>query len=64
MSNNILDQNRILNAMLCQLMSYEVKSVRVCDISELSLVPSISVSSYYINVMFCGVMYSGEGVCW
>ncbi len=28
--------------MPCQL-SYEVKSVRVCDISELSLVPSISV---------------------
>ncbi len=31
--------------MLPQL-SYEVKSVRVCDISELSLVPSISVSFY------------------
>ena len=31
--------------MLCQL-SYEVKSVRVCDISELSLVPSISVCFY------------------
>ena len=28
--------------MLCQL-SYAVRSVRVCDISELSLVPSISV---------------------
>ena len=27
---------------LCQ-MSYAVRSVRVCDISELSLVPSISV---------------------
>ena len=31
--------------MLCQL-SYEVKLVRVCDISELSLVPSISVCFY------------------
>ena len=31
--------------MLCQL-SYEVKSVQVCDISELSLVPSISVCLY------------------
>ena len=30
--------------MLCQL-SYAVRSVRVCDISELSLVPSISVYS-------------------
>ena len=29
---------------LCQL-SYAVRSVRVCDISELSLVPSISVKS-------------------
>ena len=28
-------------AMLCQL-SYAIKSVRVCDISKLSLVPSIS----------------------
>ena len=27
-------------------LSYEVKSVRVCDISELSLVPSISVYFY------------------
>ena len=31
--------------------SYEAKSVRVCGVSELSLVPSI---------VFCGVMYSGE----
>jgi hypothetical protein len=30
------------NTSLCQL-SYAVRSVRVCDISELSLVPSISV---------------------
>ena len=30
--------------MLCQL-SYAVRSVRVCDISELSLVPSISMQS-------------------
>ena len=30
--------------MLCEL-SYAVKSVRVCDISELSLVPSISMQS-------------------
>ena len=30
--------------MLCQL-SYVVRSVRVCDISELSLVPSISMQS-------------------
>ena len=30
--------------MLCQL-SYAVKSVRVCDISELSVVPSISMQS-------------------
>ena len=33
--------------MLCQL-SYEAKSVRVCGISELSLVPSISM--YFKNV--------------
>jgi hypothetical protein len=31
-----------------------VRSVRVCDISELSLVPSISMQSSV------GVMYSGE----
>ena len=31
--------------MLCQL-SYAVRTVRVCDISELSLVPSISVLDY------------------
>ena len=31
--------------MLCQL-SYSVRTVRVCDISELSLVPSISVHIY------------------
>ncbi len=48
---------------LCQL-SYEVKSVRVCAISLLSLVPSISASFYDINAMFCDVMYLGEDVCW
>ena len=32
------------STMLCQL-SYAVRSVRVCDISELSLVPSISMQS-------------------
>ena len=31
----------LAQAMLCQL-SYAARSVRVCDISELSLVPSIS----------------------
>ena len=47
--------------MLCQL-SYAVRSVRVCDISELSLVPSISMQSSKLNHdFFCvGVMYSGE----
>ena len=34
--------------MLCQL-SYAVRSVRVCDISELSLVPSISMQSSNMN---------------
>ena len=34
----------LVHAMLCQL-SYAVKSVRVDDISELSVVPSISVYS-------------------
>ena len=34
--------------MLCQL-SYAVRSVRVCDISELSLVPSISFQSSNMN---------------
>ena len=36
--------------MLCQL-SYEVKSVRVCDISELSLVPSISLQSSNVSLL-------------
>ena len=45
--------------MLCQL-SYAVRSVRVCDISELSLVPSISMQSSNM-IFFCvGVMYSCE----
>ena len=43
--------------MLCQL-SYAVRSVRVCDISELSLVPSISMQSsnhdfFSVLVFFC-----------
>jgi hypothetical protein len=41
--------------MLCQL-SYAVWSVRVCDISEQNLVPSISMLSNNNH----GVMYSGE----
>ena len=66
------------NPMPCQL-SYAVRSVRVCDISELSLVPSISMqssnqslfvclfvclNSFYM-IFFCvGVVYSGEyNVC-
>ena len=44
--------------MLCQL-SYAVRSVRVYDISELSLVPSIQCNP--VIMIFCvGVMYSGE----
>ena len=42
--------------MLCKL-SYEVKSVRVCDISELSLVPSISVCFLFMIIITYGVMY-------
>ena len=45
--------------MLCQL-SYEVRSVRVCDISELRLVPSISVQSSDHDIFCVGVMYSCE----
>ena len=46
--------------MLCQL-SYAVRSVRVCDISEQNLVPLISMQSCIIMIFFCvGVMYSGE----
>ena len=45
--------------MLCQL-SYAVRSVRVCDISELSLVPSISMQSSNHDIFCVGVMYSGE----
>ena len=46
--------------MLHQL-SYEVKSVRFGDISELSLVPSISMYSKMAILCVCvGVMYSGE----
>ena len=39
---------------LCQL-SFEVKSVREFDISELNLAPSISVCFYFIIMIFCGV---------
>ena len=45
--------------MLCQL-SYAVRSVRVCDISGLSLVPSISMQSSNMIFVCVGVMYSGE----
>ena len=47
--------------MLCQL-SYAVRSVRVCDISELSLVPSISMksSNHDFFSVLVRVMYSGE----
>ena len=45
--------------MLCQL-SYAVRSVQVCDISELFLVPSISVYSNNHDICCVGVMYSGE----
>ena len=38
--------------MLCQL-SYAVRSVRVCDISELSLVPSISMQSNNHDFFLC-----------
>ena len=45
----------ILSPMLCQL-SYEAKSVRVCGISELSLVPSISICSIIIIFCVCVLM--------
>jgi hypothetical protein len=47
--------------MLCQL-SCAVRSVLVCDISELSLVSSIGYHcNLVIMIFFCvGVMYSGE----
>ena len=45
--------------MLCQL-SYAVRSIRVCDISEQNLVPSISMSSSNRDIFCVGVMYSGE----
>ena len=41
--------------MLCQL-SYEVKSVRVCGISELSLVPLIPMCSYDHDIFVCVLM--------
>ena len=45
--------------MLCQL-SYAVRSVRVCDLSELSLVPSISMQSSNHDFSVLVFMYSGE----
>ena len=46
--------------MLCQL-SYMVRSVRVCDISEQNLVPSTPMQSSNMIFFFCvGVVYSGE----
>ena len=46
--------------MLCQL-SYVVRSVRVCDISEQNLVPSIPMQSSNMIFFFCvGVVCSGE----
>ena len=45
--------------MLWQL-SYAVRSVRVCDILELSLVPSITVLSNNHDICCVVVMYSGE----
>ena len=45
--------------MLCQL-SYAVRSVRVCDISEQNLVPSISMYSNDHDFFCVGIMYSGE----
>ena len=54
----------ILAPMLCQL-SYAVRSVRVCDISEPSLVPSISMQ--FSNTIFSVliVIYAGEyDVCY
>ena len=44
------NRTRDLWPMLCQL-SYEVKSIRVCDISELRIVPSLSVSFHDNNVL-------------
>ena len=38
--------------MLCQL-SYAVRSIRVCDISELSLVPSISMQCSNHDFFLC-----------
>ena len=49
----------VTGPMLYQL-SYEVKSVPVGDIWELSLVPSISMYSKIILFVRVGVMYSGE----
>ena len=40
--------------------SYAVWSVRVCDISEQNLVPSISMYSNNDDFFCVGIMYSGE----
>ena len=48
-----------IRPMLCQL-SYVVRLVRVRDISELSLVPSISTQSSNHDFFLVGVVYSGE----
>ena len=40
------------NPMLCQL-SYAVRSVRVCDISELSLVPKLSINLRCNHMVLC-----------
>ena len=52
----------ILDSPILSQLSYEAKSVRVCGISELSLVLSIPMCSYDHDI-FCvcfDVMYSGE----
>ena len=46
--------------MLC-LLSYAVRSVRVSDISELSLVPKYQSSNH--DIFSVGVVYSGEYDC-
>ncbi len=43
--------------------SYEVKPVRVCDISELSLVPSISVFSIYDHDYFMVLCFRCRKCC-
>ena len=45
--------------MLCQL-RYEAKPVRVCGISELTLVPSIPMCSYDYDIVVCVLMLCTE----